>query len=256
MSRKALWCVCLIALAGLVGGSLMWSGPVARGQQSVTPCSLADDALQPDQPLELNHVALGTLVKTLAMEKEVFACLDREGRRIDRIRDVETFIEIVERAVQGSAGPTMRRAELSLQVAQCTKDFVEGTVGCSMSKPDRVIRRLDGDVLDFRSCQPHASAHLQPRDPVEMGTVPVDAQLVKTTKVEKEVLDCEGRIVDLYLFTDIVERRQLKPGPTVRPISWAFLGIACIKTVPGDGLGSVDTNDCYKFDPTLIGPKA
>jgi hypothetical protein len=247
MSRKALRWVCLVGVAGLLGGGLIWAGPLAQGQQTETPCSLAEDALQPDQPLELNHVALGNLVKTLAMEKEVFVCLDREGRRVDRVRDVETFIEIVEGTVKG---PSMRRVELSLQVAQCTKDFVEGSVGCRMSKPDRAIRRLESSVLDLRTCQPHGSAHLQPRDPVEMGTVPVGAQLVKTTKVEKEVLDCEGRVVDLYLFTDIVERRtDLKP-PTIRPISSSFLGIVCIKTVPGDELGSVDTNDCFQFNPS------
>jgi hypothetical protein len=232
-----------------------------------TVCSLADDALQPDQPLELNHVVQGNVVKTLAMEKEVFACgSDRnddgapDSNDISLVRDVETFIEIVENRTLplkkgGNSG--VKTVELGIQVATCTKDFDNGRVSCAMSPYDRSIPFNAGPAgpgVDLRGCRPHTNSALQPSDPVEMGTVFLDNTLAKTAKVEKEVLDCRGKVVDMYLFTEIFERTASlfsKKGKatTIRPFHSTFLGVLCVKKNPRDALGGVDTSDCYRFTP-------
>lgn len=245
--RRARWLLTAAAVI-MVGGGLVLTG-AARGQQGTLRCSLADDSLQPDSPLELNHVASGTLVKTLAMEKEVFVCTDAETGRITQVRDVETFVEVVEALVDNKS---VRRLEIGLQVAECTKDFSAGTVKCRGSKRDGSIAFLTPEVLDFRTCRPHENVALQPRDPVEMGTAFLGRTWAKTTKVEKEVLACGERTVDLYLFTEIVERRTAFNANTftMRPVGLPrFFAIVCIKDTPTSSLGGVNTNNCYRHNP-------
>ncbi|MFN2588648.1 MAG: hypothetical protein ABR613_11100 [Actinomycetota bacterium] len=246
--RSVRW-VSVLGIVALLATVLIWAGPFARGQQGRVRCSLADEPLQPEHPLELNHVASGTLVKTIVMEKEVFVCRDAETGRILQVRDMETFIEAVEAVVSKR---TVRRLEIGLQVAQCTKDFVEGAVRCEGSKRDGEIGLLSREVLDFRECQPHESPSLHPRDPVEMETAFLSSQWAKTTKVEKEVLLCGESVVDLYLFTEIIERRVAfnSSTQTMRPRGLPrFFGIVCIKSVPPTSLGSVSTNNCYRHNP-------
>ncbi|HEX2056991.1 MAG TPA: hypothetical protein VHI71_01350 [Actinomycetota bacterium] len=247
--RSVRW-VSVLGIVVLLATVLVWAGPFARGQQGSVRCSLADEPLQPEHPLELNHVASGTLVKTIVMEKEVFVCRDAEGGRILQVGDVETFIEVVEAVINERS---VRRLEIGLQVAECTKDFAEGSVRCKGSKRDGEIELLSPNILNFRECQPHESPSLHPRDPVEMETAFLGSQWAKTTKVEKEVLLCGERVVDLYLFTEIVERRTALSGTnqtTMRPVgSPRFFGIVCIKRTPPTSLGSVSTNSCYRFNP-------
>ena len=231
----------------LVTGVLIWVGPFAEGQQGGVRCSLADQPLQPEHPLELNHVPSGRLVKTIVMEKEVFECRDGETGRVLQIRDVETFIEVVEAVINND---TVRRLEVGLQVAQCTKHFDKGAVACKGTEQDREIATANAQVLDFRQCQPHPNSDLHPRDPVEMETAFLGSEWAKTTKVEKEVLLCGENVVDLYLFTEIVERRRPLSSSvqTMRPVGLPrFFGIVCIKRTPSESLGSVSTNNCYRF---------
>lgn len=250
MSTRSVRWASVLGIVVLLAAVLTWAGPFARGQQGSVRCSLADAPLQPEHPLELNHVASGTLVKTIVMEKEVFACRD-EKDQILQVRDMETFIEVVE-AVTGPPPQTVRRLEIGLQTAQCTKDFVEGTVRCRGTERDIKIERLTQEVLDFRRCQPHENPSLHPRDPVEMETAFLGSQWAKTTKVEKEVLLCGESVVDLYLFTEIVERRGQfnNTTQTMRPVGLPkFFGIVCIKRTPPTSLGIVSTNDCYRHNP-------
>ena len=231
----------------LVAGVLIWVGPFAKSQQAAVRCSLADQPLQPEHPLELNHVPSGKLVKTIVMEKEVFECRDAETGRVLQIRDVETFIEVVEAVVSRQ---TVRRLEIGLQVAQCTKDFDKGAVGCKGTEQDREIAFAKADVFDLRRCQPHENPALHPRDPVEMETAFLGPTRAKTTKVEKEVLLCGETVVDLYLFTEIIERRTAlnSSTDTMRPVGAPkFFGIVCLKRTPSGSLGSVSTNNCYKY---------
>ena len=262
-SRKALRWTTVLGLIGLTAGALVWLGPFAESQTRGT-CSLADDFLQPDLPLELNHVQNGDIVKTLAMDKEVFVCRvdrDRDGvsdddAAIAQLRDVETFIEIVENRVPVKGGPSVARTvDIGIQVAACTKDFESGEVDCRTSRNDDVgFNESPGSRprIDLATCHPARDPSIQPRDPVEMGTVFLDSSLAKTAKVEKEVLDCTAGIVDMYLFTEILEHRQRlgRSRTTMRPYATEFLGILCVKENPQTELGSVDPDGCLQFRPT------
>jgi hypothetical protein len=77
----------------------------------------------------------------------------------------------------------------------------------------------------------------QPTDPVEMNTVVLQGSafhfpfakgepLIKTIKVEKELFDCDGPVVELFVFTEIVESER---KGTIRPISKTFEAILCRK---------------------------
>ena len=247
MSRARVWTVSLVGAIAVSAGGLTWTGPHAQDEQPPVRCGLAGHPLQPEHPLELNHEASRTIVKTIAMEKEVFACRDESGRVV-YVRDVETFIEVVEAVVPG---PAVRRVDLGLQVAQCTKDFHEGTVRCRGGAQDRKIALATAKEFDLRRCQPHEDPTLHPRDPVEMETAFLGSQWAKTTKVEKEVLRCGESVVDLYLFTEIVERRQSLNNQiqTMRPFGAPrFFGIVCIKTNPSSTPGTVSTNACYRVN--------
>src|SRR5690242_1134597 len=69
--------------------------PIPQGCQLQSP--------QPEAPLMLNALALKDAVKTVAMEKETFNCYDAHST-LTQLKDVETFIEMVERANGGSQG--------------------------------------------------------------------------------------------------------------------------------------------------------
>ena len=81
-------------------------GPLAAGGGSASPspspipqgCQLKSP--QPEAPLKLNVIAVRQFVKSIAMEKEVFNCYDAQSR-LAQIKDVETFIEIIEQTKSG-----------------------------------------------------------------------------------------------------------------------------------------------------------
>ena len=224
------------AVLGLAAaGAALWvvaaperSGETARAgvpQQTVV-CSTF---FEPEHPLELNTVVAGRFVKSIAMEKEVYRCIDVGSRIVRRLYDVELFVEIVEEARRGKVEPIEKRVELAV----CAKD-----VAPQPSAPRITCRAGDVSLQPFDA--PFAGCGLataQPRDPVEMNTVVVQAgglalplpsgqPLVKTVKVEKEVFDCDGPVVDVFLFTEIVEARTRRG---LGPIGKTFEAILCRK---------------------------
>ena len=66
----------------------------------------------------------------------------------------------------------------------------------------------------------------QPTHPLAMSTVKLIDGVVKTVQVEKEVLNCSGRIADVYLFTELVERAK---AGTFRSAETQFGGVVCFK---------------------------
>jgi hypothetical protein len=57
-------------------------------------------------------------------------------------------------------------------------------------------------------------------------------RIVKTIKLDKEIFDCDNRIVDVYVFTELTQTPTtggFRPGPR------AFAAIACSKqrSTPG-----------------------
>ena len=210
----------LLALITVLLGSIAWernedTEARAAVTQQVTQCS---SFFEPEHPLELNTVVVGRLVKTIAMEKEEIRCIQAPTGITVQVYDVEVFVEIVEQAANGRVRPIQKRVELAV----CAKDI----------RPQRTppgIRCRASDVPLQNFADPFVGcgrADRQPRDPVEMNTVVLRDALIKTVKVEKELFDCDGPVVELFLFTEIVES-----GRTTRlaAVSKTFEAILCRK---------------------------
>ena len=173
----------------------------------------------------MNTVVIGDLAKTVAMQKELFNCF-RDDQLV-QIRELETFIEIIERKTRS----TVTGVEKRVEVAECIKDLEAGTVRCR-------ARDLDlgpaSNVPPLLGCQPLG------QDPLDMNTV-VLGDFAKTIKVEKEVFKCvrvprqPAEIGDLYIFTEIIERKVTiapadAPFTTIRRVgNTRFEGIVCFK---------------------------
>lgn len=233
-----LWERCLAAgFATFVAVALVL-GPLAPGGGSASPspspipqgCQLKSP--QPEAPLKLNVVAVRQFVKSIAMEKEVFNCYDAQSR-LEQIKDVETFIEIIERTGSGGSqkGRKKRNSGTTLlakriDVVSCAKNLMNGRVSCkseaiqlgTTSTPLSQCRTTHG-TYPFPELQ-------QPSHPVEMETVVLRNGVVKTVKVEKEVFFCSGRVADFYLFTHINETAS---GHAVRTTGRRFDGVICFK---------------------------
>jgi hypothetical protein len=213
------------AVAHAAQGEASTASPVAAQQQPVG-CSFF---FEPKEPLELNSVVSGRFVKSVAMEKELVRCVNLQSRVVVRVYDAELFIEIIERAWKGTIAPIEKRVELAV----CAKDV----------RPQRTAPRVTCSARDV-PLQPFPDPFVgcgwvtnQPSDPVEMNTVALQGRrlhfsfhageaLIKTIKVEKELFDCDGPVVDLFLFTEIVEAES---KGTIRPISKTFEAILCRK---------------------------
>jgi len=175
-------------------------------------------------PLELNTAVSGSLVKTVAMEKEVFDCTDPQAPSPTHvIRDVEIFVELLETESATTVATTRR----FVTVATCNKKlFPEGTVVCRSAN----IPLLAPPAKPLDQCFP---AQQQPADAVEMNTVPVGTNWIKTIKVEKEIFGCNDgtTIGDLFLFTEILEKRTPIPtgGETFATSAVRFDAVMCKK---------------------------
>jgi hypothetical protein len=149
--------------------------------------------------------------------------------------DVETFIEVIERTKPGGASKKRGRKNSStvtqllakrVDVLSCVKDLTNGRVSCK-SEP----KQLGATSTPLTRCGTTHGTYpfpelQQPAHPVEMETVVLPKGAVKTVKVEKEVLFCNGRVADLYLFTHL--HAGAKAG-TVRRTGTRFDGVICFK---------------------------
>lgn len=215
-----------VLLAGAVLAiALFTRSDESKAQPQPGTCELASPPQAPEEPLEMNSVVFRDLVKTVVMEKEVFNCTGQAGQ--PQIKDVETFVEVVELR----DGREIRVVDERVEVAQCIKNLANGRITCSASTAE--LHPPQSQPLTGCS-QPEGLT--QPRDPVEMDTV-VSGSLVKTIKVEKETFQCGGGpavaefIGDLYLFTEIIEApgETAEREATLQPVVKAFRGIVCFK---------------------------
>jgi hypothetical protein len=210
------------------------SGAAAKPRSLKAPASCQLAQPQPGEPLELNSVNVrDVFVKTVAMQKEVFDCNvpNPQGGSHLQVRDLETFIEIVELHRGNQIFPVSKSVESVL----CVKDFpFPQPGGSAVCRAQPVPLGGAPDPTPFQGCVP-LPAQSQPFAPVRMSTVAIDT-MTKTVKVEKEVLDCSHRfngpvLGDVYLFTEIIEGPSQTPQgfPTLAPISKTFEGIICFK---------------------------
>lgn len=179
-------------------------------------CVAAHPPLQPEEPLEMNSVAVRDLVKTIKMEKEVFLCgnVNPQGGVInfDTVRDVELFTEIVEFLSFNNQGDFVTTHDFpvnprkTFEVVICDKLFAGTAAGGIRIACNQFP--VPANPVDLVNCQPEEQN--APRDPVAMNTV-VTRKFIKTIKAEKEIFDCglpgtnKRVIVDVNLFTEIIE---------------------------------------------------
>jgi hypothetical protein len=124
-----------------------------------------------------------------------------------------------------------------VELARCTKNFAAGTVRCAWSKPD--VAQLPTPIA---GCDP--ATNMSPPDPVVMNTAV--AGVIKTIKVDKEIMQCGPELGEVYTFTEIIEARATLPngGTTFRPVIQRFLGLICFKQVQ-----QANINRCARFNP-------
>jgi hypothetical protein len=236
------WGFVAAALAA-AGSVLLMIVPIATSANGPSPspipqgCQLRSP--QPEAPLELNVVAVKNLVKTIAVEKELFGCFDAQSN-LASIKTVDTTIEITERGTTGP-NPTITTVGKSIETQTCAKNLQTGRVSC---KAEAVP--LGTTETPLTGCSVNHGTYpfdpvQQPTHPIEMSTVVLDDGLVKTVQVEKEVFDCAGRIGDVYLFTDLVESTQ---STGFRPVRTQFGGVVCFKNE-----ATAQLAECKLFTP-------
>jgi hypothetical protein len=231
MPRTSAVVVAGLVSVGGVGAIADAQGPPARGAQPPEQLCTWRAEDQPDAPLALNVVASGRVAKTIAMQKEIFACLpqvDAAGRQIGAI-DVETFVEFVQRAERRGIATIARR----VRVAACRKRIV----GVEQAPIEIACETRRVPLGELPTPFPGCAFTGLPRDPVVMDSARLrfrGSRFVKTVKLEKEIFDCTSHILDVFLFTEVVERRNKRGFVTV---ATTFDAIACAKerTTRGEG---------------------
>jgi hypothetical protein len=238
----------IAVVVGAVAVFAVAAVPFATGQAeqgpSPTPQGCQLQSPQPEAPLKLNLIAVRGLAKTIVMEKEVFECFNAQGT-LSQVRDVETFIEVVDRAGKGKeddhkskpskkfdehSKPVVKTVAKSASVATCIKDLTSGRVSCRF---DRL--QLGTTNTPLAGCSTKSGTYPFPPVTVSLGN-----GLVKTVKVEKEVLDCAGAIGDVYLFTNMLERTD---GKSFAPTT-SFNGVICLKNA-----STAHVTSCRTFTP-------
>lgn len=223
--------------------------PIPQGCQLRSP--------QPEAPLELNVVAAGELIKTIAVEKEIFNCYDAKSN-LASVKDVETLVETVERGVVSKDGrrssshgrrkdkpPTLTTVAKSAEADTCTKDLQTGGISCtSQAVP------LGATTTPVARCSVTKGTYpfdpvQQPTHPIGMRTASLDGGLVETVTVEKEIFDCAGRIGDLYLFHRNVE---LAGKTGFQAVATRFDGFICLKNE-----ATAQLTQCKVFTPSRPG---
>lgn len=179
-------------------------------------------APQPDASLKVNAAAAKDLVKTVVMKKAVFECFDANSA-LTELRDLETFVHLVERADRGKT-QSIAAIGLRVETVTCVKDLASGRVTCSVTGVP-----LGSTDAPIQGCSPTSGTYPfdrleQPSHPVEMTTRSVSG-LLSTTKVENEVFDCAGEIGDLYLLTGIAQEAA---STTFAPRGRRFAGVMCL----------------------------
>jgi hypothetical protein len=245
----------------ITSGAIWWGAPQGAAQQPIQ-CDPQSPRPQPEHPLEMNTVMSDPrtsqfrdpLVKHVIMEKELYDCLENPGTPQERffIRDVETFIEIIQRVQGGRTTPVEKRVEEIVCDKGNSGAGGEGNFGIECSARDVPLQ----EGLVTTRCLLDGQRP-QPKDPVEMNTVVTARQdTVKTMKVDKEIFLCSPDnqqifFGDLYLFTEIVEQRAGGAADTIRPTEKKFQAILCL--LDGD-TGSIVS--CHHFIPAGPSPAA
>lgn len=186
----------------------------------------------------MNVVAVRNLVKTVAIEKEVFSCFDSSST-LAQVKEVDTLIELTARGEPGGGkqySKDWRHSHnhhaafvpltKSVTADTCTKDLKTGGVSCAS-----VALPLGVTTAPLTKCSLTKGTYpfppvTQPTHPLQMETATLNNGLVETIALEKEVFDCAGQIGDVYLFTEVGESAK---GDGFQPLGTKFEGVVCFK---------------------------
>jgi hypothetical protein len=204
----------------------------------------------------LNVVAVRNLVKTVALEKEVFSCFDSSST-LAQVKEVDTLIELTARGEPGNGkeysndrrqshklGPAFVPLTKTVNADTCTKDLKTGGVSCAS-----VALPLGVTTTPLTKCSLTKGTYpfppvTQPTHPLQMQTATLENGLVETVSLEKEVFDCAGQIGDVYLFTEVGESAK---GEGLSPLGTTFEGVVCFKDASAAKVVS-----CELFTPTKV----
>src|SRR5581483_2560326 len=224
-SAVALGLVAAIAVPFAVAGAEPGIGKRAAFQ-SCSPLN------EPGFPLELNSSATGALVKSVAMEEDIFACQDSPSSPT-ATRDLETFVELVGRETGGTVGFVSAK----VMTVTCDKRL---TATASVTCGKSAIDAPKGPGPNATQCSPR-------NENIAMSTVATDDSLfVKTTELDKEQFYCDNntRNDDLYLFTQLLE--PLHPNlQDIDDPAFSWLGLFCNQNRDEGTL-----TGCVRFTPS------
>jgi hypothetical protein len=182
---------------------------------------------QSDDPLSMNTIKNGEIVKTIISEKEIFECETVQGE-LDLLVHVNTIVEILENMT------SMEIISKQALVITCVKHAAEideddddesngdGTVfGCDWYRPS-------SDFIPVTDCNDLTGDDDYLDHPNEMNTVN-KGKIVKTIIIQKEVIRCEfgsgntegggeandDKKIEQYIVEEIWEDLRLAPDDTI-----------------------------------------
>jgi hypothetical protein len=148
--------------------------------------------LEPMDSIDMNTVIVGSIVKTIHVEKEVINCISVE-LRTGIIIDLSIYTEVVEQFPSNK----YVMPKISFDVVTCYK-FSNGSaiLGCETYAPSTTLPAKGFFTDCFKP--------LNVAFPIEMDTVVNSSRFVKTVEAEKEVFAC-GNVADITIFTETFE---------------------------------------------------
>jgi hypothetical protein len=199
-------------------------------------CQLLVVNNQPEDPISMNTIRSGNIVKTIHAAKEIFSCFLDQGN-LPVIVDVTTYIEIYEN-IDGR-----EVIETNAVATTCLKDqFTAAVIDCeSYDIPT-------SPVFVGSNCQEIGSEFIT--HPQEMNTV-TKGKLAKTVEAQKEVFLCQlnndtFKKVDIVLFTETYEDLNTQTTTSVQ-----FLSARCVvlwsddfESAPEDTLRDATVETC------------
>src|SRR5574341_905648 len=183
----------------------------------------------PEDPISMNTVKNGQIVKTIHAEKEIFTCFLEQGN-LEVIVDLTTSLEVYENITSQEV------IETNAIATTCLKDEFTATV-------------IDCESYDVSTSPVFVGSNCEEEDddithPQEMNTVN-KGKLAKTVEAQKEVFHCDlesagnwpfetEKKVDIVLFTEIYEDLNTQTTTSVQ-----FLSARCV-VLNTDGISQED----------------
>jgi hypothetical protein len=171
----------------------------------------------PTDATDMNTVIIGSKVKTIHVEKEVFDCQSPTAY----IVDVSIYTEILENL---ATYPNVA-SNKTFEAITCVKEANTGNVvGCQKSS----IPSSTTTLPTLYSCKSNTVGF-----PIEMNTVVGSNKIVKTVEAQKEAFNCSQSLTstipavkDITIFTEIFENQ------TQGILKKTADSATCIKDVP------------------------